>query len=54
MEINSLTYPEAVWNRFYSGYDVRIKPEYSERVMVEGQMRGEMILWPLLRTMLPP
>lgn len=39
MEINSLTYPEAVWNRFYSGYDVRIKPEYSERVMVEGQMR---------------
>lgn len=36
MQINSLTYPDAVWNRFQHCYDVRIKPEYQQRLMVEG------------------
>lgn len=37
IRIESLTYPDAVWNRFTFGFDVRLKPEYQLRIRSGGR-----------------
>lgn len=37
LRIESLTYPDAVWNRATFAFEVRIKEEYQQRLVVDGK-----------------
>jgi len=37
LNIESLTYPDAVWNRATFAFEVRIKPEYQQELVIDGK-----------------